>query len=306
MSRPRALITGATGFIGSYLVHGLMGRDWDVHCLVRTGSDTSQLTANGASVHIHDGSTEQAITILDRSMPDVVFHLASMVRVTHQPEDIDDLIVSNVLFGTQLLEAMRLGGHTKLVNVGSGFQHYESSGYRPVCLYAATKQAFQDICLYYADAHDLSVLTLIINDTYGPNDPRPKVVPLLMRAALSGEALPMTLGEQELDLLHVDDVVSGLVRAGELLLAGTVTGVATFGLTSRGPVTVRELVDAVRRVTGRPLRVNLGAVPYRPREVMVAWRGEAVLPDWVPTVDLDAGLRATWESMSATSGDSVD
>lgn len=299
MSGRVALVTGATGFIGSHLVERLLGEGWDVHCIVKSGDDSglARLDAR-ATAHVHDGSTDSLIAIADSVRPDIAFHLASLFLARHTSSDITGLIESNVLFGTQLLEALSLAGCTRLVNTGTAWQHHHTSEYRPVCLYAATKQAFEDIGRFYVESAGMSVLTIKLNDTYGPGDPRPKIVQLLMNAARTGTPLRMSPGEQTLDLLFIDDIISGFTRAAELLLSGEVTGAADFGLPSGEALTLKQLAEKVSAAIGLTVPAEFGALPYREREVMEPWLSGTALPGWKPQVTLAEGLRRTWDAAS--------
>jgi nucleoside-diphosphate-sugar epimerase len=297
MSEQVALITGATGFMGSRLAARLLDEDWTVHCILKSDDvlGASRLDPRVAA-HVHDGTTADMIRIVALARPTVVFHLASLFLARHRSEDVRGLIESNVLLGTQILEAMSGAGCSRLVNTGTAWQHYHTADYRPVCLYAATKQAFEDICRFYCDANGISVLTIKLNDTYGPGDPRPKIVPLLMDAARTGAPLPMSPGEQTLDLVYVDDIITAFAGAARLLLSGAVTGIADFGLPSGCPITLRDLVATVEGVSGSTIAAAFGALPYREREVMTPWLVGTPLPGWTHAVTLTEGLRRTWEA----------
>ena len=79
-------------------------------------------------------------------------------------------------------------------------------------LYAATKQAFTDLLVFYAEVEGLAVHTLELMDTYGPGDPRAKLIPFLLRAGAEGTTVEMTDGTQLIDLVHVDDAVARPAR----------------------------------------------------------------------------------------------
>ncbi len=140
------------------------------------------------------------------------------------------MIEGNILFGTLLLEAMVATGVSRLVNTGTAWQHFEDvETYRPVCLHAATKQAFEDILAYYVDARGLEATSLMLYDTYGPGDPRPKLISLLKKQLHADAALNMSSGEQ---------------------------------------IPLRKVVDLFSQVAGKPIVVNWGNRPYRDRGVM--------------------------------------
>jgi len=291
---PRALITGAAGFIGGGLVRRLLADGWEVHALLGRTCRREALAdlAPRVTVHDHDGSMDCMRTILQRARPDLTFHLASLFLSDHRLEDVDALVTSNILLSTQLVEAMVATGARRLVNTGTSWQHFGTTAYRPVNLYAATKQAFEDILAYYHDAQGLSCLTLKLYDTYGPGDHRPKLVNILLDAARTGEPLAMSPGAQEVELTHLADVAAAFVRAADLLLQSEAPLLAAY-LVSGTRLTVRDLVAQVIRSTGRPIQVQWGGRPYRPREVMVPVVSAAqCLPGWAPEVELGEGIAA--------------
>jgi nucleoside-diphosphate-sugar epimerase len=288
-----ALVTGATGFIGSHLTRELLLDGWTVHVVTRPSSRLDELEAalERISVHPHDGSTEGLFGIIAAARPQVVFHLASLFLPQHTPNDVVPLIQSNVLFGTQLVEAMTAHKVHYLVNTGSFTQHYEDRAYSPAGLYAATKQAFEDILQYYAEATPLRAITLQLFDTYGPGDPRPKLFNLLREAAQRGQPLAMSPGEQLLEPVYIDDVVAGFVQAASLLLTNEVAGHESYSVGTGQRYTLREIVTMFQDQLGTSIPVRWGGRSYRSREMMVPWGGGKRLPNWKARVELPEGLR---------------
>src|SRR5258708_7270795 len=275
----RALITGGTGYVGSHLVRGLLREGYEVHVVARPASPLALLEDVLPGLTVHTCALAGGLpAVLLQVRPAVVFHVAAM-----QPElatgDVGTLIQSNITFGTELVEAMLAAGCRRLVNTGTYWQHFEGCAYSPINLYAATKQAFADIVQYYVEARALAVITLKLFDTYGPRDPRPKLMCLLHEAAESGQALALSPGEQQLDLVYITDVVSAYLQAARLLL-GEPPPVAEYAVSSGRPVSLRELVRVYEKATGRNLNIQWGAIGYRPRQVMVPWSGGLPPPGW--------------------------
>ncbi len=293
MTRKKALITGATGFIGSHLARRLVAESWEVHIIVRPASDLSCLKgiSDSVAVHRHDGSTECAIDIIKHSKPDLVFHLASLFLAKHEPKDIEPLIKSNILFATQLVEAMTANNVNMLINTGTSWQHYENRDYSPVCLYAATKQAFEAILQYYVETTPLQTITLKLFDTYGPDDPRPKLLTTLKKASCESKPLDMSPGEQLIDLVFIEDIICAYMIAAERLIAKKVHGHEKYAVSSGKPIKLRELVEIYESVTGKKLSIRWGGRPYRNREVMITWDTYNVLAGWRPRVSLEEGIR---------------
>ena len=277
-----ALVTGATGFVGSHLVRRLIKDGWETHIITRSSSSLKLLEdiCDKVIVHQHNGTTNSMIDIIKEAEPDIVFHLASLFLAQHASEDIERLVQSNILFGVQLVEAMTLQGVTKLINTGTSWQHYENEDYNPVCLYAATKQAFEDMLKLYVEASELKVITLKLFDTYGPDDPRPKLFTLLRKVAKEQTELAMSLGEQLIDLVYIDDVVDSYLLAARRLINNRILGMEEYAVSSGKPISLKELVAVYGQTIGKPLPIKWGGRLYRSREVMVQWNKGQKLVGW--------------------------
>lgn len=292
ITQKRVLVTGATGFVGSHLAKRLVHDGCSVHLIVRSQSNLQQIKPllDKVTLHEHDGSTERMHEIMGEVSPSIVFHLASLFLAQHEPANITALVGSNVLFATQLVDAMAARGISYLVNTGTSWQHFENKTYSPVNLYAATKQAFETILQYYVEATTLKVITLKLYDTYGPNDPRHKLFALLCRVAEEQTPLAMSPGEQLVDMVYIDDVVDAFTIAGERLLAGNVNLHESYAVSSGNQIKLKDLVDLYVQVVGQKLPIAWGGRPYRSREVMIPWNGGALLPGWKPGINLEEGI----------------
>jgi nucleoside-diphosphate-sugar epimerase len=263
----RALVTGITGFIGGELAKRLLADGWQVDAIVRTQSDTNSLPFRRDITFYTVEDGQDLTPVLAATKPDVVFHLASLYLAEHRPDQVGALVQSNILFPALLAEAMTATGARCLVNTGTAWQHYGTQNYLPVNLYAATKQAAEDLLLYYTETRSLSVTTLRLFDTYGGGDKRRKLIQILIDAAQSGEPIDMSPGEQIVDMTHIDDVVDAFLLASEELLASEQYKPNVYYVTHQRQ-TVRDLATIVGQALGRPVNANFGGRPYRSREVM--------------------------------------
>jgi nucleoside-diphosphate-sugar epimerase len=302
-----ALITGATGFVGSHLVNLLIKEGWQVHILSRPNAKRFNFSrSNNIQQHYYDGHMNSVVSCMTEAQPDVVFHLASLFLSQHNTEDVSTLIASNVLFGTQVLEAMKLCSVSCIINTGTSWQHYENQDYNPVCLYAATKQAFEDILEFYVQALYFKSITLELFDTYGSNDPRPKLFHLLNKAVATGQPLDMSGGEQLIDLVHIDDVTSAYLLAAYRLLQHSIQKREIYAISSGNPLPLKELIELYTEINQKPLQINWGARPYRDREVMIPWNKGEALPSWQPQIDLRKGIQRLMKvSESENSGEQI-
>jgi nucleoside-diphosphate-sugar epimerase len=278
------LVTGATGFIGSHAIRDLSNSGWKVHALLRNPIGLPAAVVS----HVTDGTYASICAALRSSTPDVVIHLATCYLKDHEAEQIDEMIASNITFGTRLLEAMWETDCARLITAGTAWQHLESQGdeYRPATLYAATKQAFEDIARWYADARGFAITSLHFGDTYGPKDPRPKIFSMLAAAARDGTPLLLSPGQQRLDPLYVTDAV----RALEVAALRNIQGFSAFRVSPGKPISLRDMVGIWCNVNNLYPDLRWGSKPYREREVMQPWQGGVSLPGWQAVMPLQVGL----------------
>lgn len=264
------LITGATGFVGSNLARKLINKNWKVTVICRETSKLDNLEDIKDKINIfrYDKKIENMINFMKENKFDVIFHLASLFIAEHKINDVNSLIESNILFGTHLLEGMKESKNKLLINTGTSWQHYNSEEYNPVDLYAATKEAFEKIIKYYIEAENIRCITLKLFDTYGENDKRPKLINLLNKFADEKKILDMSLGEQKLDLVHIDVVTDSFIKAFELLKNNKEIKEETYGVSSGEQISLREIVENFEKKSGKKVLINWGARPYRKREVM--------------------------------------
>lgn len=291
----RILITGASGFIGNHLTQYLLNLGNDVAVVLRPQSKLllqAKPMESSLIQIVYDGSIESLITSVKAFQPELVVHTASLFIAEHKSQQITDLISSNVLFGTHILEAMTLSNCTKLVNIGTSWQHYHDEKYNPVCLYAATKQAFEDIAQFYLETKKLSITTLKLFDTFGPNDRRAKIVPYLLSLKnKKKQKLDMSPGDQFIDLVYITDVLTAIHSAINRLQNGQDKGKTEFAVSSGHPIRLRELVDLLIRLSSIEVDLVWGGRPYRENEVMTPWSTENRIPGWTTKVKIEEGLK---------------
>lgn len=267
----KLIITGANGFIGRHLCKRLQFERWNFSCLIRPEAVSTFFVENGIPTIQIDGEASSLAEIFKMENATGIVHLASHFVAEHQEKDLSPLVLSNVLFGTQVLDASVKAGVKWFLNTGTFWQHYNGATYDPVNLYAATKQALEDIGRFYANAHGLRFCTLKLCDTYGPNDTRDKIFNLWEKISKSGEALDMSPGDQLIDIVHVDQVVQSYVR----LIAGlnskglSSENCESYYVSSNQMVSLKELAREYERTNQVKLNINWGGRSYRRREVMV-------------------------------------
>jgi nucleoside-diphosphate-sugar epimerase len=286
------LITGATGYIGTAVAQRYAAAGWTLAATIRPASDCRELVDRVPGIRLHeiDGSPGSMTRVIDTAAPDLVLHLAARVTSQTTPLEVAAILEANIVLGTQLVEAMIKSGVRRLINTGTFAQYGPDGSVFPATLYGASKQAFEEILAWYID-DQMAVTTLYPLHVYGASDPNEqRLMGLLRKAIRTGRPLALSPGEQLIDFVHVEDVAEAYLVAGQRLMARETPGAhERFWIASGDPISLRSLVDQIQALTKRSVPVEWGGRPYRPREVMSPWVGEA-LPGWKPRIQRTAGL----------------
>src|SRR6266542_1233649 len=167
---------------------------------------------------------------------------------------------------------------------------HEDVPLRPLTPYGATKAACEMLLSGYAGAYGMSTCALRLTNVYGQGmTHKDSLVARLMRAALDGATVEIYGdGTQRRDFVHVDDVVQGLLLAWRRRCTGSLI------IGSGRSISVLDLLDQARRVTGRPLpAVHVAPKPGEMPAVVVDI-GRARSLGYEPTVELEDGLLTAW------------
>jgi UDP-glucose 4-epimerase len=295
----RAIVTGGAGFIGSHVVDALVARGDDVAVVDSLARGKKENVAVGAELHLRD-LREPLDDVFDAVRPEAVYHLAAQVDVRASVErPVDDADV-NVLGTVRVLEAARRHG-AQVVFASTGGAIYgecevaarEDSPCEPLSPYGTGKLAAEEYIRSYNRLYGTRHIALRYGNVYGPRqDPHGEagVVAIFLGSLARGEqARIYGDGLQTRDYVYVGDVA----RATTATL-GHDSGVYNVG-TGR-ETSVVDLYALCAKVTGSEIPAE--HAPARLGELQRSFLDPTRAAEslgFTAMVDLEDGLRATWE-----------
>ena len=292
----RILVTGGAGFIGRAVVPALRAAGASVRVVDRQPyPDSGVPTVVG---DLCDPAVRDAAVAGDLTG---IVHLAAVTSVLGSLADPAGVHRVNVEATAGLLELARTRGVRRFLmastnavtgDVGTATIH-EDLPLRPLTPYGATKAAAEMLLSGYAGGYGMVTCALRLTNVYGPGMAhKDSFVPRIMRAVKAGTPVQVYgTGEQRRDLVHVDDVVAGL------LVAWRSGHVGSLIVGSGRSVSVLDLVATAGEVVGRPVAVeHVDAKPGEmPAVVVSIARAQAL--GYRPSVGLRDGLATVWTDL---------
>lgn len=297
----KVLVTGGCGFIGANLCHTLIRSGYEVRVLDDESLGKRSFLGNDPVDFIRGSITDSEALVRALDGVDGVVHLAADTRVMDSIENPSKNFETNAYGSFLVLEMMRKCGVRNIVSASTGgailgnapCPVHEEILPRPLAPYGASKLAMEGYQSAFAGAYGFKSAALRFSNVYGPRSfHKGSVVALFFRLILAGR--PLTIygdGSQVRDYVFVEDLVAGVVAA----LEAGVTGAYQLG-TGR-PVTLNELIVAVREAVGQDYPFEVRYAPFREGEVHTTYcdisKAKAAFGYSTPT-SLDEGLRQTW------------
>lgn len=274
----KILLIGASGFLGSNLFQEFIIRNYEV----------STLSYRQYKEDIFCKNLEIKLVEFN---PDFIINTASSQISGDNPESLRELNSSNILLHSFIAWGINnFSPGCTLISFGSQWQYVDSIR-KPYNAYAASKSAAEAMLEHYVQ-DGLNVLWFVLGDTYGPNDPRKKIINSIIETVKTEVPLNMTKGEQCINLIHIRDVIDAVIKGMSIFKKEDKGLFKKFKLMPSKPIKVNEITNLVSIILDKDISYlfNLGFYEYSNRERFSSKINFPMLDSWKPKVDLKKGL----------------
>ncbi len=302
-------VTGATGFLGSWLVRDLLERKADVVALIRDETPHSLLSINGDDKRISAvrGSLEEYSVlerILNEYQVEVIFHIGAQTQVEIANRNPISTFEANIKGTWNLLEASRRSPLVKKVLIASSDKAYgeqkklpydESQALHGSHPYDVSKSAADLIAQSYFSTYSLPVCITRCGNFFGGGDFNfNRLVPSVIRAAIS-EQRPVIRsdGTMRRDYLYIEDAVHAYRHLAEKMDDASTHGQA-FNFSAENPLTVLEMTERILSLMNSGLKPNVLGIAKNeiPDQYLSAAKARSML-GWKSQYSVDEGLKKT-------------
>lgn len=289
LTNKNVLVTGASGFIGSFLSKKLLDLGAKVYAVSR------RKQANDNLKWIEGDLTQMEFVneLISRIKPDTIFHLAGYVQGSREIDAVLPTFKSNLVSTLNILFTGTVTKCRRIILTGS----LEESNWNvkepvPPSPYAAAKLAGSAYSRMFHALYNTPVVIAKLFMVYGPNQKDHfKLIPYTILSLLRGEDPKFSSGRRLVDWIYVDDVVNGLIA-----IANTegVDG-KTIDIGSGKLVAIRDVILMIYELMKKAEQPTFGALKDRPMEKEVVSNVEETsrLTNWTPQISIQKGLKRT-------------
>jgi len=308
----RVLLTGASGFVGSYVARLLQSQGCTVYALVRPTSDLWRIQDIIPTLKIVKGDLtlrEEMKTQLKSIQPDLCIHLAwgeTIDGYLSNSSNVDSLVI-----GLDFVRELVAIGCRRILIAGTCAEYdtsvaclSEASPHKPESLYAATKHALHIVADQFVREAGAELIWIHFFSLFGPFEDESRLIPSIILPLLRNDVAKVSPGAQVRDYLYVEDAAEAVCALAMSRFTGTIN------VASGRPISVGDLALKIGTILNKRELVSLGALPYKDSEPMFVCANIDRIRDvigWSPRFDLDAGLKQAieWWKMRKNTSASV-
>jgi CDP-3, 6-dideoxy-D-glycero-L-glycero-4-hexulose-4-reductase len=220
------LITGASGFIGSNFLKNFSNKNNIYYILLKNSKKNKNFRncfKSNNKNFLFFKKYSQIYRLVKKLKINFFINFAAYYTKDNNFKNTEQLIKSNILFPSLVLESINKKYLKKAVTFGSMQEHYQNKKYMPDSLYAATKNALDKLYFFQkTKLKKVKFYNLKFYETYNSNDNREKIIPIIKKFYKKNLRISLLSKKISLNFLHVDDVchavdviISKNIKSGE-------------------------------------------------------------------------------------------
>jgi UDP-glucose 4-epimerase len=314
------LVTGGAGYIGSHAVRVLVDSGYSVTVIDNLSKGHQAAVDNRAVFLKMDlADAEEIKKLFSGKSFDAVLHFAGSIEVGLSMKEPALFFKNNVVNGLNLLEAMRAGNCRKIIFSSTAAVYgnpkknpiAEDAELNPTNFYGESKLMFEQVLQKYREFYGFEFVALRYFNAAGADasgkmgqdyQPDTHLIPRLLKTALGKyESLQVFGTDYETkdgtcvrDYIHVTDLVNAHLLALEYLLKGGKSD--CFNLANGNGFTVREVIAAAEKITGKKIKVVESARRAGDPPMLIADSSKAKkILGWNPRFSLDEIISSAWK-----------
>ena len=288
-------VTGYTGYIGRHLVEACVNANCKVLLIGRKGEAAEKIPGTIAS---EAWSTPSELAVqLSVFEKVVIVNIAGFVKSDFDHTELSNMLAGNFIYPIEIFECAKIAKNASVVNIGTIWEYDNKGDTKPYNLYACLKACNALAMRFFCEKYSIRAINLKLNDTYGAFDQRDKIMPYIKNSILNKKPLTVRSPKQELNLLHITDVVEGILHAAEkVVLNPSFEKIEDVALVGNKTKTIYSLINSEICKIVPNLIIETPASAGESIDVREYWHDVPRLSGWSPRIALRVGLKAYFNS----------
>ena len=300
--KQKVLITGASGFLGSWLAREFLENNYQVIALVRSKEKAWRINEL-QNLEIIEGDSQDWSNTIFKEAPNIVIS-ADWNGVEASARGDAELQRSNVARVLDLAKSSKIAGVEKFVHLGSQSElgvsnktFQDDSEDNPSTEYAKAKVELKRQLLDFFKDSKTSLIWARVFSVYGPMEDSNAMIPSLMRSVLSGKSFRTSSGNQEWSYLYASDFSAATRLSVEKCQTST-----AFNVGNPVSAQIKKVLEILARTMPNNDLIKIGGLEdsLTPPYNLQVNPNFLIDLNWTPLIDLETGLRRTlgwWESI---------
>jgi nucleoside-diphosphate-sugar epimerase len=293
----RVVVTGATGFLGSHIAELLTEEGYEVYGTKRCSSNLSLCSSFSHKINWIDADKENWMFSLEEISPNIIIH-SMWIGVDAANRNDKNQQLQNCILTEKLLGLSNKLKISKFIGLGSQAEYgkffgkiTEESPLLPESAYGVAKNMCANMTRIFCEENNIKWFWLRLFPLFGERESEKWLIPSIIKAILTQNAMDFTLGEQKYAYLYVKDFAKAVL---EVVKTNACSGI--YNVSSSNPLPLKKIITDIRDKINPSFQLNFGKLPYRQGQSMHIEGNVSKFEKWIakiPSSNFDENLDQT-------------